>query len=173
MKYHKIHIIGGPGSGKSFASNMLSKKLSILFYDLDDIFWEHSANDYHSKTPDKVRSELLGEIIKKDQWILEGVYYRWLDGSFQRADAIIILKTPLFIRNWRLIVRFIKRKLGIISSKKESISDCISLIKWNNNFDSDNLVRINSHIQKYGTKINEIRTKRQLKRFIENISKGE
>ena len=118
-------------------------------------------------------NRLSAEIIKKDQWILEGVYYRWLDGSFQRADAIIILKTPLFIRNWRLIVRFIKRKLGIISSKKESISDCISLIKWNNNFDSDNLVRINSHIQKYGTKINEIRTKRQLKRFIENISKGE
>ena len=40
MKYRKIHIIGGPGSGKSYIAKKLSTLYNIKAYDLDDLFWD-------------------------------------------------------------------------------------------------------------------------------------
>ena len=45
----KIHIIGGPGSGKSFLADNLSKQFDIPHYDLDDLQWDNVANDYGTK----------------------------------------------------------------------------------------------------------------------------
>lgn len=36
-----IHIVGGPGSGKSYLAARLSKELETDHYGLDDIFWDH------------------------------------------------------------------------------------------------------------------------------------
>ena len=40
----KIHIIGAPGSGKSFLADNLSKQFDIPHYDLDDLQWDNAAN---------------------------------------------------------------------------------------------------------------------------------
>mgnify|MGYP004583180907 FL=1 len=39
----KIHIIGTPGSGKSFLADNLSKQFDIPHYDLDDLQWDNAA----------------------------------------------------------------------------------------------------------------------------------
>lgn len=36
----RIYIIGNSGSGKSYLSQILSKRCNINHFDLDDIFWE-------------------------------------------------------------------------------------------------------------------------------------
>ncbi len=167
MSYNKIHIIGGPGSGKTFAAGVISKKLSIPSYDLDELFWDRKAGDYHTKTTEEARSRLLAEILKTDKWVIEGVYYKWLEDSFNKTDIIIILQTPLWLRNWRVMLRFIKRKSGLIKAKRESFSDFMELIKWNNKFDTDNMNRIKAFLQKNSSKIIQIKTKRQLKLLIE------
>ncbi len=38
----KIHIIGAPGSGKSFLAGNLSKQFDIPHYDLDDLQWDNA-----------------------------------------------------------------------------------------------------------------------------------
>ena len=170
MKHNKIHIIGGPGSGKSFFARQLFEKLSIPSYDLDNIFWDQKANDYNTKTEERIRGKLLGEIMKKDRWVVEGVYYRWVNESFEGADKIVILNTPLAVRNWRIFVRFIKRKMRIVKSKSEKFTDFVNLFLWNSKFDSDNLIRIRSHLQKYNDKIIEIKTKKQAQEFLEVLN---
>lgn len=39
----KIHIIGGPGSGKTFLAEKLSKELGISHLDLDDLQWDNKS----------------------------------------------------------------------------------------------------------------------------------
>ena len=36
----KIHIIGGPGSGKTWLADRLSAEFNVPAFDLDDIFWD-------------------------------------------------------------------------------------------------------------------------------------
>ena len=83
----KIHIVGGPGSGKSFLAKKLSRELGIPHYDLDDIQWA-SEGGYGTKRDITERDALLRQILQKDQWIIEGVYYAWCGRCFEDADRI-------------------------------------------------------------------------------------
>ena len=67
----KIHIIGGPGRGKSFLADNLSKQFDIPHYDLDDLQWDNVANDYGTKRNLQERDALLNQILQKDDWIIE------------------------------------------------------------------------------------------------------
>jgi adenylate kinase family enzyme len=60
----KIHIIGGPGSGKSFMER-ISKHLNITRYDLDDIFWDNNAKEYGIKNSPKKEKRNLGKYLNR------------------------------------------------------------------------------------------------------------
>lgn len=92
----KIHIIGGPGSGKSFLADDLSKQFDIPHYDLDDLQWDTVANDYGTKREPQERDALLNQILQKDDWIIEGVYFAWCKQCFEDADRIYLLDVPQY-----------------------------------------------------------------------------
>jgi adenylate kinase family enzyme len=77
----RIHIIGGPGSGKTYAARRLSHRLGTPAYDLDDLFWDSAALNYGVRASDAERDIKLMSITGEDTWIIEGVYYRWLRPS--------------------------------------------------------------------------------------------
>ena len=86
----KIHIIGCSGSGKTYLANALSKKYNISHFDLDDIQWDNNAKEYGKKRTLDERKALLQEILyNNDEWIVEGVYYAWVQQSFDEADKVI------------------------------------------------------------------------------------
>jgi adenylate kinase family enzyme len=135
----KIHIFGGPGSGKSYLATQLEQLLNISSNNLDNIFWDNSQSNYNKKQDSKKRNNLLEEILSHDSWIIEGVYYDWVYKSFHKSDVIIIIKPSVVIRSARIIKRFIFRKLRILkSNKKETFRGLIKLLRWNSNFDNDN-----------------------------------
>ena len=126
MKFRKIHIIGGPGSGKSYMANLISNQINIKNYDLDDIFWDNSSNIFGSRADVRIRDINLQNILLNNSWIIEGVYYGWLSASFDKADIIIVLKINVYTRDWRIITRFLKRKIGLIQcNKKETFKGLI------------------------------------------------
>lgn len=90
----KIHIIGGPGSGKTFLAEKLSSQFGIPHYDLDDLQWDNDSGGYGSGRNLAERDRLLGKILKNDSWIIEGVYYSWCGQCFEDADRIYILEVP-------------------------------------------------------------------------------
>ena len=124
----KIHIIGGPGSGKSFLADNLSKQFDIPHYDLDDLQWDNVANDYGTKRNLQERDALLNQILQKDDWIIEGVYFAWCKQCFDDADKIYLLDVPQYKCRYRIVRRFIRRKLGIEKGKKESLKSLIDLL---------------------------------------------
>ena len=109
----KIHIIGGPGSGKSFLADNLSKQFDTPHYDLDDLQWDNVANDYGTKRNPQERDVLLNQILQKDDWIIEGVYFAWCKQCFEDADKIYVLDVPRYQCRYRIVLRFIKKKFGV------------------------------------------------------------
>ncbi|MDQ0269656.1 AAA family ATPase [Cytobacillus purgationiresistens] len=89
----KIHIIGAVGSGKTTLAKKLSASLSIPMFELDYLVWERHENGDVRRSPEG-RNASLDNILKLNQWIIEGAQHRWLEPAFQQADHIIVLNIP-------------------------------------------------------------------------------
>lgn len=116
------------------------------------MFWDQSENTY-VRASENLRAEKLDKILFNDSWVIEGAYYKWLDQSFECADIIVILNPPYVKRQWRIFVRFLKRKFLLGYFKKETFASFLKLSLWNKNFDGDNMVRIEAFTSKYKSKI--------------------
>ena len=128
----KIHIIGCSGSGKTYLAEKLSKKYSIPHFDLDNIQWDNTSDGYGVKMSIYKRTVLLENILKNESWVIEGVYYSWVLDCFCDADIIYLLQIPKYIYTFRIINRFIKRKIKLNNGKKETIKSVYNLLKWTN-----------------------------------------
>lgn len=148
----KIHIIGCAGSGKTYLGKKLSQQYNCPVLDLDNIFWDKNADRYGTKTPKELRLQQLNEFLTNENYIIEGVYYKWLGLSFEQANKIIILKTNIYLCTFRIITRFIKRKLGLIQSKKENLHDLYRLITWNFKYLREDMPLIIQLCKKYSNK---------------------
>jgi adenylate kinase family enzyme len=154
MTVTKIHIIGGPGSGKSYIASKLSKMLGVPSHDLDSIFWDQDSEYLGSQTPPVKRNDMLNKVITEEKWIIEGVYYSWLEESFREAEYIFVLKTSVFVRDWRILKRFMLRKIKLVSSpRKENLKTLIDLIKWNHQYDGHYLVEAIKLMKPYKDKV--------------------
>ena len=60
---NRIHILGPPGSGKSFVAELLSSKLDIPVLSLDNVCAEDTAILYDVDTPSTERQEKLSTIV--------------------------------------------------------------------------------------------------------------
>lgn len=159
----KIHIIGGSGTGKSYFAKQLSSELKIPHFDLDHLQWDQKANTYGVKMPVERRDALLKEILEKDDWIIEGVYYQWCLSCFHDADIIYVLEIPKRVYTFRIIKRFIKRKLGIEKGKKETLKSVRELLKWTDKFQEVNLKEIKKILKQYDDKVVFVKSSRELK----------
>ena len=87
----RIRIIGGPGSGKSTLARQLAEEYGIPHYDLDNLQWDNAAADYGTKRDPSERDALLADILKQDDWIIEGVYYAWCRKASRMRTSSICL----------------------------------------------------------------------------------
>lgn len=151
--FRRLHIIGGPGSGKSYAARVLSRQLGIPAYDLDELFWDRAAPCYGVRAAVAERDARLASITQEERWIIEGVYYGWLRPSFARADAIFVLKPHVLLRDWRIVKRFVMRKCGIGATKRENLRDLYALIMWNHRYDMNNLQPALEYLREFQHKV--------------------
>ncbi|MBN2351560.1 MAG: hypothetical protein JXD23_03250 [Spirochaetales bacterium] len=128
----KIHIIGPSGSGKSFMARKLSAETGIPVTELDDIFWDNRIESYGLKRSPQERDRLLHKVLEDDDWIIEGVYYSWLEKPLRTADRVLFLYPPYPLQVLRIIRRFLLRKIGLLrTKKKETLKSLLDLLKWN------------------------------------------
>src|SRR6266700_2805590 len=83
----KIVIIGSPGAGKSTLARKIGRKLHIKVVHLDRKFWQPGWKE----KPRDTRIEILQELVREKNWIIEGTYLGSSEPRLNAADTIIFL----------------------------------------------------------------------------------
>lgn len=95
----RIHIIGGPGSGKSELASRLYGLTKAPISRLDEIAYFDAAAGSFTNPRDRLsRIKLVNAYSCQPRWIAEGVYFSWLGKSFREAQHIVVLQTPFHLR---------------------------------------------------------------------------
>jgi adenylate kinase family enzyme len=101
----RVHIVGGPGSGKSTIGASLARNLGVRYCDLDDIALSEGANDLRPLRDLEARQNAVQQVSGEASWVTEGTFLWWTTALFERADLVIWLDPP-----WRVAaVRILKR----------------------------------------------------------------
>ena len=116
--------------------------------------------------PLEKRNQMLNNILQRPDWIIEGVYYAWVQKSFEDADMIYVLDIPKWLYKFRIIKRFIKRKTGIEKGKKETLKSVYNLLKWTDTFQNTNMKEIISILESHKEKVVYIKKKKEMEKII-------
>lgn len=96
----RVHVVGGPGSGKTTLAGHLGAALGVPVYDLDAV-----AYPTHRKRPGRERQAAAERIAARPVWVTEGLYLGWVEPLLNRADAIVWLDVPWRVAAWRIVTR--------------------------------------------------------------------
>ena len=86
----RVIIIGCPGSGKSTLSIQLAKITGLPLCHLDNVFWNADKTTISKEE----FAEKLKEILKGEEWILDGNFASTMEMRLQRVDTAIFLDYP-------------------------------------------------------------------------------
>lgn len=100
----KIAIVGSGGSGKSTLARKLGEKLKSDVYHLDSLFWKPNWVG----VPKDEQRKIQNELVKKENWIIDGNYGGTMDIRFNAADTIIYLDIPRMICGFRAFKRMLQ-----------------------------------------------------------------
>jgi len=121
----RILILGSVGSGKSTLAHSLHEKLSLPIICLDQYFWKPNWQT----TEDGEWREKVTELVRGEEWIMEGNYRNTLDIRLPVADTVILMDRSRFLCLYRLVKRIVgKREHGNIEGCNERLN--LKLLIW-------------------------------------------
>jgi adenylate kinase family enzyme len=77
-KIKKIYLVGSVGSGKTTLGKVLATKLSLNFYEMDNIIFERLPSGDRKRSDEEVNN-LVRHILEEDTWLIEGTCLRFIE----------------------------------------------------------------------------------------------
>ena len=142
-KIKKIYLVGSVGSGKTTLGKVLATKLSLNFYEMDNIIFERLPSSDRKRSDEEVNN-LVGHILEEDTWLIEGTCLRDIvQPIFNNSQIIIFLDIPYLVRVFRFSKRFLKQLLHIEEANyKPSLKMYFNMFKWNHSFEKQAIIRL-------------------------------
>jgi len=99
----RVHITGGPDSGKTTLARALGAALRAPVFDLDGMTFEFGADNM---------AEVLPKTVVGDSWVSAGAYGKSALPLFEHADLVVCLDIPWRVASYRILSRHIKAELS-------------------------------------------------------------
>lgn len=167
----RILFIGASGSGTTTLGKLISKKLNIPHFDLDDFFWKPTEIPY---TEFRNKAELLAlmekDLYSKENWIISGDPSEWEVGIETKLTSIYFLECPSDIRVTRLNERELQKQGDKILKGGANYNNHMEFIEWTKKYDEGGITGRSREKQEYWIKeltcaiyrLNTNRTKKEL-----------
>jgi len=97
-------IIGQPGSGKSTLAQKIGNLTGLPVVHIDRIHW---MSGWRERSPE-LKNQMCAEVHARDRWIFEGGRSATWGERLDRADILIWLDIPLWLRSYRVVRRTIQ-----------------------------------------------------------------
>lgn len=94
-------MIGSGGAGKSTFARRLGALLGLEVLHLDAFHW-HAG---WVGTPKEVWRERVGELVRREAWVMDGNYSGTLAQRLAACDTVILLDLPRAVCVWRVLKR--------------------------------------------------------------------
>lgn len=124
----RMALIGSGGSGKSTLARELGRKLNIEVFHLDALLWKPNWQPTSKEEQRKIQMEL----VKKEEWIIDGNYNGTMDIRFREADTVIFLDFSRVLCTYRALKRMIqyrnRRRPDMAEGVKEKFD--LNFVKW-------------------------------------------
>lgn len=161
----KVFIFGIVASGKTTLSRKLSLKYNIPCYEGDNIAWQRKSKEQYKRS-DIEQLNIILDIDKRGDWIIEGTYRESQKCLFDMAEIIIFLDTPLHIRRVRIITRYIKQKLGIEKCNYNPTFEMLKkMFKWTKDFENKRS-KYEDMLLEYEEKLIRIKNEKELREIL-------
>lgn len=118
----KILVIGSGGSGKSVFARRLGKKLQIEVIHLDKFYWRPGWVE----TPKPEWLRIIGDLVQRDSWIMDGNYSGSLDVRIHECDTVIFLDLNRSLCLWRALKRNLMYRKDVRPDMAEGCSEKFS-----------------------------------------------
>ncbi len=116
----RVFIIGTMGSGKSTLAREIGRRISTKVYSLDNFYW---TKKYTYKRNEKSREVLVGRLLKRDKWVVEGVFSTWVGQIAKDSDLVIWLDMSKLFVSKNILKRYLTNKLKGIEKERGGFSD--------------------------------------------------
>ncbi|OJY33343.1 MULTISPECIES: AAA family ATPase [Gemmobacter] len=97
----RVMIVGQPGAGKSVLARQLGGLTGLPVVHIDLIHW---CSGWQERTREE-KTRLCQEVEAQPRWIFEGGHSATWANRLDRADTLIWIDMPLWLRLWRVLRR--------------------------------------------------------------------
>lgn len=169
----KVVIIGSGGAGKSTLARQLGQVLKLPIYHLDALHWKSGW----VPTPHDEWEHVQRELVKKDEWIIEGNYGRTLDIRLGAADTILFLDFSRRVTMYRILKRRVmyhgKTRPDLAQGCPERLN--LKFIAWVWQFRKRQRPKIVKRLEAYAEtkQIIILRKPSDVARFVDDLSRNE
>ena len=165
----QIIIIGSSGGGKSTLAGQLGGFTGLPVIHLDKEYW----NSGWVETPNDIWQEKVKELLKGEQWIIDGNYAGTMKMRAEAADTIIYLDFNRFICLYRVLKRRIqnqgKTRPDMCEGCKEKID--LEFIRWVWTFPKKKAKIVELLASLEGKNIIVLKSKKEVAVFLKSIEK--
>lgn len=168
----RVAVIGSGGAGKSTFSRQLGTMTGLPVYHLDSLHWKPGW----VPTAREVWDELMGRLVEKERWIIDGNYGRTMDARLQAADTIIYLDMPRYLCMYRIVKRRIMYHRQTRPDMTEGCPERLDLefVKWVWNYHKNRRETTLQKLERLSTEkqVVILRNPREVKRFLDQVEKN-
>lgn len=166
----KILVIGSSGAGKSTFSRRLHKATGLPLIHLDRLYWKPNWVEPADKI---VWREGLKDVLKDEEWIIDGNYSSTMEMRLQACDTAIFLDFPHYVCTWRIFKRSVLYRKN---SRPDMAEGCYEkfdweFLKWTWNYPKRSKPKVEGLLKRFEDEKTIIRLKsdNEVENFFENL----